>query len=145
MNATSMHLRRVLSAAVLLASLGIQARENSTQTAETRKAIERGLPYLEKEGVVWMRQKDCLSCHHVPFLLWSHNDARARGFAVDETKLTEWVDWSWKFSKTRRAWFKLTGDSLNKDSDHSLPAEVLAKLKPVLDKPFYTEKELLTE
>ena len=139
-----MHMLRLFSATVLLASVGTsQAQYKLTDTAQTRKAIERGLPFLEKEGKAWMKEKGCVSCHHIPFLLWSHNEARARGIAVDETKLAEWTDWSWAFSKTRRAWFKLTNDGMSQDTDSVLPAEVLAKLKPLVDKPFGTEKELL--
>lgn len=141
-----MPMRILLSAAVLLAGVGLaHAQDNLTEAAKTRKAVERGLPFLEKEGVAWMKEKGCASCHHVPFLLWSHNEARTRGVAVDDKKLADWTDWSWQFSQTRRAWFKLTKESLNKGPDDALPAEVLPKLKGVLDKPFGTEKELLAE
>src|ERR1044071_1914839 len=55
--------------------------------AEVRKAVERSLPYLEREGVAWIEKHDCISCHHVSFLLWSHNAAKSAGIAVDQAKL----------------------------------------------------------
>ena len=55
-----------------------------------RDAVSRSLPFLEKEGVAWMEGHGCMSCHHVPFLLWSHRSAQAQGFAVDSQKLAEW-------------------------------------------------------
>ena len=48
-----------------------------------RDAVSRSLPFLEKEGVAWMKDRRCMSCHHVPFLLWSHRSAQAQGFSVD--------------------------------------------------------------
>src|SRR3954463_2140405 len=73
-------------------------------------ALKSALPFLENEGVAWMNDKSCASCHHVPFLLWSHNKARARGIGVDEKKLVEWMKWTREFSTTRREWFRLTND-----------------------------------
>src|SRR6185295_13124159 len=33
-----------------------------------RDTVSRSLPFLEKEGVAWMKDRRCMSCHHVPFL-----------------------------------------------------------------------------
>src|SRR4051812_21344890 len=60
-----------------------QAQVNDTAV---RDAVSRSLPFLEKEGVAWMEGRSCMSCHHVPFLLWSHRSAQARGFKVDSQK-----------------------------------------------------------
>lgn len=59
--------------------------------AQVRTAVVRSLPFLEKEGVAWMDNRKCIACHHAPFLLWSHNEARRRGFAVDAQKLDAWT------------------------------------------------------
>jgi hypothetical protein len=135
------HLRFLFSAVTILGFA--HAQESATEAVQARKAVERGLPLLEKEGVVWMKEKGCASCHHVPFLLWSHNEAPARGIAVDAQKLADWTDWSWKFSQTRRAWFKLTKEALKDGPEGALPADVRVRLKGVLDTPFATEQELL--
>ena len=58
---------------------------------EARPAIERGLAYLEKDGLAWMKERKCVACHHGPFLLWSHNEARLRGFNLDQKKLIAWT------------------------------------------------------
>ncbi|HEX7896494.1 MAG TPA: prenyltransferase/squalene oxidase repeat-containing protein [Planctomycetota bacterium] len=62
--------------------------------ADVRQAVERSLPFLEKEGVAWMRDRKCVSCHHVTFMVWTHREALSRGFAVDEKKLDEWTRWT---------------------------------------------------
>jgi hypothetical protein len=122
-----------------------QAQDDSTAMAKARKAVERSLPFLEKEGVAWIKKNDCASCHNFAFLLWSHNAARAHGVPVDEKKLVEWTDWMVAFSQAHRVRFKLTSDSFNQLRGDGVPPEVKAKLKRLIDKPFHTEKELLAE
>src|SRR3954470_20548901 len=70
-----------------------------------RDAVSRSLPFLEKEGVAWMEDHHCMSCHHVPFLLWSHRSAQAKGFTVDLRKLAEWDEWTRKDSLANRVLF----------------------------------------
>lgn len=55
-----------------------------------RAAVARSLPYIERHGVAWIEKHGCVSCHQVPVLVWSHNQAAAQGFAVDREKLDEW-------------------------------------------------------
>jgi len=65
---------------------------------DARAAVERSLPFLERGGTQWMRDRKCASCHHVTFMLWSHREALGRGFAVDTEKLAAWSDWTVDFS-----------------------------------------------
>lgn len=62
--------------------------------AELRATITKGLSFLSKGGDNWMTDKNCNSCHHMPVLLWSHREAKARGFAIDQTKFDDWLTWS---------------------------------------------------
>jgi Squalene-hopene cyclase C-terminal domain len=59
-----------------------------------RESVERGLKFLEAGGVEWMNDRGCASCHHVPFLLWTHNEAKRRRFPVDAQKLESWTNWT---------------------------------------------------
>jgi hypothetical protein len=136
----------VLIAASLLArSQNAPGQVSSVEPATARTAVERSLPFLEREGVKWMTEKGCASCHQVPFMLWSHNAAHAHGIAVDERKVTEWIEWTRRFSRTRREWFKLTKASLSRESGTALPAELLARLDPIIDKPFSTKDEFVAQ
>lgn len=119
--------------------------QNSPSEADIRRAIATSLPYIEKEGTDWIAKRACLSCHHVPFLLWSHNAALSRGIAVDEQKLAKWTDWSLAKSLSHRIWFRLSDKSLEGLKADAVPDAVLTKLKPLVDKPFTTEGELLAE
>src|SRR6202171_3638157 len=77
--------------------------DDPAQVSDTavRDAVSRSLPFLEKEGVSWMKDRGCMSCHHVPFLLSSHRSAQAQGFSVDAQKLTEWDEWIRKDSLSK--------------------------------------------
>jgi hypothetical protein len=76
---------------------------------KARDAVRRSLDYLAAKGVAWKEQKNCASCHHVPMTVWSLNEARARGFAVDEKVLADLTAWM---------------------TDPADPAKVLAKRDP---------------
>ncbi len=106
-----------------------------------REAVSRSLPFLEKEGVAWMDDRGCMSCHHVPFLLWSHRAAQAHGLTVDAQKLAEWDEWCRKDSLAHRNLFRLQNYDLGKVEAAKLPDAVKEKLKPLIEQPFKTEAE----
>ncbi len=110
-----------------------------------RDAVSRSLPFLEKEGVAWMNTRLCMSCHHVPFLLWSHRLAQAQGFTVESQKLAEWDEWTRKDSLSNRRQFWLRNYDLGKPEAATLPQAVKDKLKPLIARPFQTEAEYLAE
>jgi squalene-hopene/tetraprenyl-beta-curcumene cyclase len=57
--------------------------------AEVRKVIERSLPFMEKGAVEWVEKNKCVTCHHVPMMLWTHYEARQHGFTVNEKATLE--------------------------------------------------------
>jgi hypothetical protein len=79
----------------------VLADEPAPTEAEVRQAVAKSLPFLEKQGVAWMNERGCASCHTVTFLLWSHNEAKRRGIAVDARKLEEWTNWTLVNTLTR--------------------------------------------
>ncbi len=120
------------------------ANDGEPVTAEQlRGAVERSLPPLEKEGVAWMEQKKCMSCHQVPSLLWSFNAAHSRGYRVDEAKLAKWNAWAFKsafggnsvYKLPESAWKALAAGGLS-DDDANL-------LKPLAKREFIAEREFL--
>ena len=121
--------------------------EDPAQVSDTavRDAVSRSLPFLEKEGVTWMKDRGCMSCHHVPFLLWSHRSAQAQGFTVDSQKLAEWDEWIRKDSLSKRRQFWLRNYDLGRPEAAKLPQAVKDKLKPLIARPFQTEAEYLAE
>jgi len=62
--------------------------------AALRSTINKSLGFLAKEGEQWMSDRSCNGCHHLPTLLWSHREAKQRGFPVDHDKFAEWLFWA---------------------------------------------------
>jgi squalene-hopene/tetraprenyl-beta-curcumene cyclase len=93
----------ILSFALGVAALAAEtnvapAGADTASPAQVRGAIERSLPYVGKGGQAWIEKHKCTSCHVVPFLLWSHNEARGAGIRLEQQKLDDWTKWSWDFS-----------------------------------------------
>lgn len=55
-------------------------------------AVEKGLFYVEQSAMNWWKTKNCVSCHHAPQLLFSHNIAKRQGFSIDQADLDFWTD-----------------------------------------------------
>lgn len=70
------------------------AQEMPKRTQSMRAVIQRSLPFIEERGNAWIKQRDCLSCHHVSFMVWSLNRADELGFEVDDNRLQDWNNWS---------------------------------------------------
>jgi squalene-hopene/tetraprenyl-beta-curcumene cyclase len=62
--------------------------------AKLRATLTKSLAFLAKENEAWMEEKGCNSCHHLPELIWTHREAKRRGFAVDQKKFDEWLAWA---------------------------------------------------
>lgn len=129
---------------MILLAFALSAFLQSPEDA-ARRSVERSLPFLEKEGVAWIRERGCLSCHHVPFLLWSHQEARGRGLAIDPKKLAEWTAWSRRESLAQRVRVRLPETGLEALQADGLPDGTHAKLAPLAKKPGSTEAGFLKE
>src|SRR5262245_30513352 len=101
----------IVSCCVAIVAAGMivdtSAASPGPTSQDVRDAVQRSLPYIEKVATEWMQDRKCNSCHNVTFLVWTHNEAVARGFDIDRTKLTQWTKWSLADSLSDRHWFKL--------------------------------------
>ena len=61
--------------------------------AAVKASVQKGLAFLEKEGIAWYEGKSCLSCHHTTYQVWTHREAQRRGIPVEQKKIDEWVGW----------------------------------------------------
>jgi hypothetical protein len=129
-------------ALILLTGLAATARADEAAPAlpPVRAAVERALPFLEKEGVKWHTDNNCLSCHHIPFMTWTHLEAGKRGFPVDQTRLKEWIGWCVQWAEPKGGDDVLAElllmlpreaitDATAQKKFESLPATILSKQK----------------
>ncbi|MGI9471166.1 MAG: squalene--hopene cyclase [Rubripirellula sp.] len=58
------------------------------------KAVDQAIPYLQRAGETWIEKRQCVSCHQVPFMLWSLSAAASNGHEIDSAQLRKWESWS---------------------------------------------------
>ena len=62
-------------------------------TPQVRETIQRSVPYIEEQGLWWIEQKKCVTCHRVGMMVWSLDSAKRNGFKVSD-RLDEWLQWA---------------------------------------------------
>lgn len=73
---------------LLLALLTVPAPAPDAPTPEqVRAAVEASLVYLQDESSDWIQTHKCATCHHVPMMVWTANEARRRGFTLDKPSI----------------------------------------------------------
>jgi hypothetical protein len=76
--------------------------------ARLRAGIAKSLAFLDAEADTWMNERNCNACHHMPELLWSHREAKARGVPIDQKKFDEFVEWSYAPGKNTKGGLEMT-------------------------------------
>lgn len=110
-----------------------------------RKSAKRALPYLEREGIAWMKTRMCMTCHQIPSMAWSFNVAREHGVPVDAAKVALWNQWCVDNGLKRSVYYKLLDTSFATLKESGLSDDDLSKLQPLKDKNFVFEAEFLEE
>lgn len=61
---------------------------------QARKAVERGLTFLEADAVKWRKEHGCASCHQGVLTVWALTEAKAQGYPVNEAALADFTAWA---------------------------------------------------
>ncbi len=61
---------------------------------QARKAVERGLEFLQKDVAKWRKDRECSTCHHGTMTVWALNEAKSQGYEVAAEDLAETVKWT---------------------------------------------------
>ncbi len=113
----------LVSTAALMPFAPTLASPPAEPQRDVQAGVLSGMSYLELKGLDWRRERKCSSCHHVPMMIWTQQEARRRGVKVNEAALQEATD------------FLLAGDNranILSNPDVPLPGnENYAKLGPL--------------
>jgi hypothetical protein len=72
-----------------------EAREDTAPAPEgARKAVERGLAFLQADAAKWREERKCASCHHGTMTVWALSEARSRGYPVDDETFRDVTKWA---------------------------------------------------
>src|SRR5690349_10832788 len=78
----------------LFAVIRVCTADDGANPAAIRHAIEKSVPYIEREGDKWIAEKGCISCHRMAFTVWSLNAAQRAGIAIDANGFKRRSEWS---------------------------------------------------
>ena len=109
--------------------------------AQVREAINRSVPFMEKEGLAWMDKRGCVSCHQIPAMVWSFNALQRHGFTVDAAKVCEWNEWALKGAFDGKLAFKLAEKSFAELLKNGASPENVDKLRALKDREFLKESD----
>jgi hypothetical protein len=85
-------MRITIAIAAFLVAGTTSAQELQPRSA-VGDAIGRGLAFLTRDALAWKEQHNCASCHHASLVVWSMQEAKRLGHAVDEPVLAELTKW----------------------------------------------------
>jgi hypothetical protein len=95
--------------------------DEETTGPPLRQVVERSTEFLEKEGVAWMKKQQCASCHHIPVMVWALNEARNRGYRVNEKLLGEVTSWALSADSHAQVFPDLPLDKKRTETDYLGP------------------------
>ena len=81
----------LLSTILLCGAVFLADTDPAVETA--RPAVIKGIAYIEARGLAWKNEHGCASCHHVPMMVWTLNDAKGAGFPVNVDLLHDMSTW----------------------------------------------------
>jgi squalene-hopene/tetraprenyl-beta-curcumene cyclase len=70
------------------------AAPSDESARSVRQTVERSLDFLDKDAVAWVKKQKCATCHHVPMMVWSLNEAKHHGYQVNDKSLAEVTEWA---------------------------------------------------
>jgi hypothetical protein len=105
--------------------------DNAVTADQALKAVEKSLPFLREEGVQWIRRRQCHSCHHVGFMIWSLNEARRHGLKVDLEELKSSSAWAVQYATYDATFYRLPSATLETLQKEGLTKEEGEKLQNI--------------
>ena len=59
-----------------------------------RKAVERGLAFLQADAAKWRKEHQCSTCHHGAMTVWALAEAKGQGYDVPADGLADAAKWT---------------------------------------------------
>ncbi|MBX3414042.1 MAG: hypothetical protein KF708_15250 [Pirellulales bacterium] len=88
---------RASTFSLLLCGFSLSALAHADEPAaateqQIREAVQKAIGYEQAESASWMSTRGCASCHHLPMVLWSLNEAERQGYAIDKKYVTDMAE-----------------------------------------------------
>src|SRR5689334_6764708 len=79
----------------LLFQIGIALGEETPPDAtKSQAAITRAMVFLRDDAQKWRSERQCATCHHGTFTVWTMAEAQHRGLPVDADNFADMLKWT---------------------------------------------------
>jgi hypothetical protein len=89
-------IQRIFIVAVMLSIPQIAGAQQENPRS-LKQAIQLAIPFVQLNAQTWIDQKKCVSCHQVPFGLWSTQIAKNAGYKIAEDLFQQQSVWALEF------------------------------------------------
>jgi hypothetical protein len=118
----------------------VQPPDETMAGPQFRQVVQRSTEYLQKQGATWMKKQQCASCHHIPVMVWALNEARNRGYQVNDKLLSEVTSWAIAAENHAQVFQDLPLDKKRTETDYLGPLLMSLGLGAIRDRDAATEK-----
>jgi squalene-hopene/tetraprenyl-beta-curcumene cyclase len=129
---------------LLMVVAGPGAPERPPQEEATgpqlRQVVQRSTQFLEKQGAAWMKRQQCVSCHHIPVMVWALGEARHRGYRVNDKLLGEVTSWALAAQNHAQVFPDLPLDKKRTEVDYLGPLLMALGVAAIKDRDAVVEK-----
>ena len=93
---------------------------NSDEPMSAKRAIQRGLVFLEQDVAKWRKERTCATCHHGTMTVWAFSEAKSQGYDIKPEVFADVLAWTKqrlanidKPRDTRPGWSMVNSPALN--------------------------------
>jgi hypothetical protein len=82
-----------------LAALPEPTPQTKGEDVPRSKAVDSAMAYVLEKGEAWIKERKCVSCHMIPFTVWSLNEAKRQGYALPGARVEGLIGWTHQDAK----------------------------------------------
>ena len=121
---------RIFLVVVIILSCTQFARAQQEEPRSLKQSIESAIPYIQQNAQVWIDQKKCVSCHQIPFGLWSTQVAKNAGHKIDEELFQKQSKWALEFCDSNLNAKTMKRDGAGTDTIYQMLLSGIAATEP---------------
>ncbi len=87
-------MNRYLLVVVLAFAAPRLAAEEPAAKASPQQTVERALKFITADTTKWREKHGCATCHHGVLTTWTLNEAKRRGFKIEDDFLADVTQWT---------------------------------------------------
>jgi hypothetical protein len=121
---------RIFLVVVMILSIPQIVRAQRENPRSLKQSIELAIPYVQQKAQTWIDQKKCVSCHQIPFGLWSTQVAKNAGYKTNEEVFQKQSKWALEFCDSNVNAKTMKRDGAGTDTIYQILLSGIAAAEP---------------